>query len=126
MVGRNLTIGGGGGTASPGRVTYGGTLTANGTLSTPGGLERIEAINAGRPPIAANDEKLRVALATAHERGNLIATTDERAYTLASVTLVDVPLDVSNAEQPTVRYDGLRTALQTLCIVGLVIESPIE
>jgi UDP-N-acetyl-D-glucosamine dehydrogenase len=83
-------------------------------LSTPDGLERIEAINAGRLPVAANDDKLKTALATAREHGNLIATTDERAYALASVTVVDVPLDVINAEQPTVDFDGLRAATQTL------------
>lgn len=38
VVGRNLTVGGGGGSALQGRVTYGGTLTANGTLTTLGGL----------------------------------------------------------------------------------------
>jgi choice-of-anchor A domain-containing protein len=38
VVGRNLTVDGGGGTVAQGRVTYGGTLTATGTLSTLGGL----------------------------------------------------------------------------------------
>jgi choice-of-anchor A domain-containing protein len=38
VVGRNLTVDGGGGTVPQGRVTYGGTLTATGTLSTLGGL----------------------------------------------------------------------------------------
>jgi hypothetical protein len=57
VVGRNLTIGGGGGTASQGRVTYGGTLTATGTLSTLGGLHQEQ------PPFAFPDQ-----MATLRER----------------------------------------------------------
>ncbi|HEX6696694.1 MAG TPA: choice-of-anchor A family protein [Solirubrobacteraceae bacterium] len=50
VVGRDLTIGGGGGTVSQGRVTYGGTLTANGTLSTLGGLHHEQ------PPFDFSDQ----------------------------------------------------------------------
>ena len=84
-------------------------------LPTPDGLDKIEAINAGRLAVAASDDALRIALAAANARGNLIATTDERAYKLASVTLVDLPLDVLNADgRPAVRLDGLRAAIRTL------------
>jgi choice-of-anchor A domain-containing protein len=38
VVRRNLTVGGGGGSVPFGRVTYGGSLTANGTLTALGGL----------------------------------------------------------------------------------------
>jgi choice-of-anchor A domain-containing protein len=38
VVGRNLTVGGGGGSVPNGRVTYDGTLTATGTLTALGGL----------------------------------------------------------------------------------------
>jgi UDP-N-acetyl-D-glucosamine dehydrogenase len=84
-------------------------------LPTLEGLAKIEAINAGVSPILANDEKLAATLAAAHVRGNLVATTDQRAYALASVVLVDVPLDVADADgRPTVRLDGFREAMRTL------------
>jgi nucleotide sugar dehydrogenase len=84
-------------------------------LPTPEGLAKVAAINAGVPPILANDDKLAATLAAAHARGNLIATTDERAYALATVVLVDVPLDVTDADgRPTVRLDGFREAMRTL------------
>jgi choice-of-anchor A domain-containing protein len=50
VVGRNLTVGGAGGTALQGRVTYGGTLTATGTLSTLGGLHHEQ------PPFDFSDQ----------------------------------------------------------------------
>jgi choice-of-anchor A domain-containing protein len=40
VVGRNLTVDGGGGSVPQGRVTYGGTLTATGTLNALGGLHK--------------------------------------------------------------------------------------
>jgi UDP-N-acetyl-D-glucosamine dehydrogenase len=84
-------------------------------LPTPDGLAKVEAINAGRLPVTANDDKLKTALAAAAARGNLVATTDERAYALASVTIVDLPLDVVHVGgQPTVRLDGFRAGIRTL------------
>jgi UDP-N-acetyl-D-glucosamine dehydrogenase len=84
-------------------------------LPTPDGLAKIEAINAGRLPIAASDAQLEAALAAANARGNLVATTDERAYALASVTLVDLPLDVTETNGgPSVRVDGFVDAVRTL------------
>lgn len=84
-------------------------------LPTPDGRAKVDAIAAGRLPVAANDDALRTALAAAVERGNLVATTDETAYGLASVTLVDLPLDVVLDDgRPTVRLDGFRAAIRTL------------
>jgi UDP-N-acetyl-D-glucosamine dehydrogenase len=84
-------------------------------LPTPDGRAKVEAINAGRLPVAASDDALRAALAAASARGNLIATTDVRAYELASVTLVDLPLDVLDDDgRPAVRLDGFRAAIRTL------------
>jgi UDP-N-acetyl-D-glucosamine dehydrogenase len=84
-------------------------------LATRDGLAKVDAINAGRLPVATSDDKLKAALASAVARGNLVATTDERAYALASVTLVDLPLDVQHADgRPTVRLDGFRAAIRTL------------
>jgi choice-of-anchor A domain-containing protein len=42
VVGRNLTVGGGGGSVPFGKVTYGGTLTANGVLNALGGLQQAQ------------------------------------------------------------------------------------
>jgi len=84
-------------------------------LPTPEGRAKIAAINAGRLPVATTDEALSSALLDAHDRGNLIATLDEDVYSLASVAVVDVPLDVSQDDDgPTVALDGFRSAIATL------------
>jgi UDP-N-acetyl-D-glucosamine dehydrogenase len=84
-------------------------------LATPDGLAKVEAINAGHCPVTASDESLKAALAAANARGNLVATTDERAYALASVTLVDLPLDVVDADgRPDVRFDGFVAGVRAL------------
>ena len=84
-------------------------------LSTPDGLAKVDAINAGRLPVASTDAKLARALAEASARGNLLATTDERAYELASVTVVDVPVDVVHLNgRPKAILESLRTAVRTL------------
>jgi nucleotide sugar dehydrogenase len=84
-------------------------------LPTPEGEAKIEAINAGRLPIATTDPKLVEALAVAHEVGNLLATSEAWVYELASVTIVDVPLDVLDTKDgPSVAFDGFRQAVATL------------
>jgi len=84
-------------------------------LPTPEGRAKVEAIGAGRLPVTASDERLTAALSAAHRRRNLIATTDERAYERASVTVVDVPVDVIYDDgRPTAALEGLRGAIRTL------------
>jgi UDP-N-acetyl-D-glucosamine dehydrogenase len=84
-------------------------------VPTPDGLAKVAAINAGRLPVTATDDALRAALAAANARGNLVATTDDHAYALASVTLVDLPLDVRYADgYPAVGVDGFRAGIRTL------------
>jgi UDP-N-acetyl-D-glucosamine dehydrogenase len=84
-------------------------------LPTPDGLAKVEAINAGRCPVTASDESMVAAVAAANARGNLVATTDERAYALASVALVDLPLDVVDAKgRPDVRFDGFVAGVRAL------------
>ena len=84
-------------------------------LPTPDGLAKVEAINAGRLPVAASDDELASALGAASTRGNLVATTDERAYALASVTLVDLPLDVlETADGPVVPLEGFLKGVRAL------------
>lgn len=84
-------------------------------LATPDGEAKVQAINAGRVPVATTDRKLPAALAAAHERGNLFATTDESVYESASVAIVDVPLDVAHTNDgPAVAFDGFRAAIRTV------------
>jgi nucleotide sugar dehydrogenase len=84
-------------------------------LPTPEGEAKVAALNSGRLPVATTDGKLAAALAAANERANLVATTDEQVYGLASVTVVDIPLDVVDTEQgPMVLFDGFRSAVRTL------------
>ncbi len=87
-------------------------------IDTPDGRAKVEAINAGRLPMAVADEKLAAALTEACAAGNLTATTDEMAYTQASVTVVDVPVDLvpgdGNGEPPAADFAVLRAAISTL------------
>ena len=84
-------------------------------LPTPEGRAKAAGINAGQLPVATTDEKLRSALREAHERGNLVATVDEEVYSLASVAVVDVPLDVIQGDNgPTVALEGFRLAIRAL------------
>jgi UDP-N-acetyl-D-glucosamine dehydrogenase len=84
-------------------------------LPTREGRAKVDALNNGRAPMATNDEDLVRVIADAHRRGNLLATIDVRAFALASVTVVNVPLDVVFEEDvPTVSYDHLREAIRTL------------
>jgi nucleotide sugar dehydrogenase len=84
-------------------------------LPTPDGEEKVLAINTGRLLVKTTDATLSAALAAAHDRGNLTATTDDRVYEAASVAIVDVPLDVvQTADGPSVAFDGFRKAIRTL------------
>jgi len=84
-------------------------------LPTTEGVAKVDAINAGQLPLATTDRKLADAFAQAVARGNLIATTDERCYALASVVVVDVPLDVVREGQtPSVNLSDFRSAIRTL------------
>jgi UDP-N-acetyl-D-glucosamine dehydrogenase len=84
-------------------------------LATPEGLAKIAHINEGRLPIVSGDSGLAEGLREAHEVGNLLATTSEEVYRLASVTVVDVPVDlVEDGSKPSVRLDGFRKAIRTL------------
>lgn len=79
------------------------------------GHAKVEAINAGRLPVATTDSRLSEELTRAFEQGNLVATTDEDAYGLASAAIVDVPLDVAQSDNgPSVSFDGLRSAVRSL------------
>jgi nucleotide sugar dehydrogenase len=84
-------------------------------IPTPPGRAKAAAVDSGRLPMAVADVRLAEALAAAHAAGNLRATTDERAYADASVTVVDVPVDLaSDTGAAAVDFSGLRAAIRTL------------
>jgi len=84
-------------------------------LPTAKGLETIEAINLGVLPFICEDPKLETALRQAHLDGNLLVTTDPLVYSLASVILVDVNLDVIYVDgRSTVAMEGFKEAIRTL------------
>jgi UDP-N-acetyl-D-glucosamine dehydrogenase len=85
-------------------------------LPTGGGMAKIQDINAGMFPFKTTDLKLSTALLEAHQAGNLIATSDPEAFSLASTIIVDVHLDVKydDKEKPSLELDGFRTAIRTI------------
>jgi UDP-N-acetyl-D-glucosamine dehydrogenase len=84
-------------------------------IDTPDGRAKVEAIQAGRLPMAVADDKLAAALAQARQAGNLTATTDPSAYGQAAVTVVDVPVDlVAHDGAPEADFGVLRAAVATL------------
>jgi len=84
-------------------------------LPTDHGRSRIGALNAGRFPIATTDASLERAMDEAHAAGNLLATADTTAYALASVCVVDVPLDLEDRHgSPALAIGAFRNAIRTL------------
>jgi len=79
------------------------------------GLKKIDLINAGEFPLVTNDETLIAAFHRAIDAKNLMATADVNAYKLASVTIVDIHLDVNfDDEEPSVNFEGFKSAITTL------------
>lgn len=82
-------------------------------LPTPGGLDRIAAINAGRFPFTTVDQQLIDAVQDGRAAGNLRATADPAIYAQADVVIVDVNLDLRTTEAgPALALDGLRHAVR--------------
>ena len=89
-------------------------------LNTPEGLAKIEALNSGKFPLRHNDPKLASALKAVHSTGNLIATSDPEAYSLASTVVVDVHLDVvQDQDGAHLTLDEFRQAIR---VVGKFIQ----
>ena len=63
-------------------------------LDSPDGRAKVSAVNEGRAPLVSTDPKLSRAYESATERNNLRATSDARAYELADIVVVDIPLDI--------------------------------
>lgn len=77
--------------------------------------QKIDAINAGKLPIACTDEKFAAAIMDCHTAGNLIATSDPQAYALAEVVVVDVPFDIDDIYgTPKLPWDSFRGAIKTI------------
>jgi len=85
-------------------------------LPTPRGCAAAESLNAGRFPFGTVDDRLAEAATAARETGNLVATTDERAYDAAHVVVVDVDLDLASDfdETPRVAFDRFENAIETV------------
>lgn len=80
------------------------------------GHQIVKAINKGSLPIVTNDKKLLEAFSDAHKTGNFIATTDPVSYSLASVTLVDIHLDIDVSQpKPSIDFSGFK---QAICALG--------
>jgi len=84
------------------------------------GHRKIASVNAGRTPVISPDSELsRLTYRASVERGNLCATTDERALGLADVILVDVQLDVAhpdsaNPEEVRADMTGFERAIRSI------------
>lgn len=63
-------------------------------LPEPDSYWKVGMIRAGRSPVATEDARLDEYVRDAVEEGTLTATADPRAYSLADVVVVDLPLDV--------------------------------
>ncbi len=83
-------------------------------LPTPGGLERIEALNQGRFPFAHSDPKLAATLEKAAKRGNLRADSDPAVLGEAQVVVIDVNLDISREQGAQAGVAAFEKAVETV------------
>jgi nucleotide sugar dehydrogenase len=84
-------------------------------LPSEAGRRRVDALNDGRFPFETTDSRLGPALGEAQAAGNLIAVTDPAVYGLASVVLVDIPLDVDwSVHPPQLRWEGFQRGIAQL------------
>jgi nucleotide sugar dehydrogenase len=81
---------------------------------------KVAKINEGLPPVLSSDHSLSgITWKAVVEKHNLYATTSEKAYELADVIVVDIPLDVeerlvSNPEEIEVNLESFTAALNTI------------
>jgi nucleotide sugar dehydrogenase len=79
------------------------------------GPAKVRAINEGRLPVVSTDDELVAAFGNAWASGNLIATTNEEAFCLADITVVDIHLDIESIDgRPGFCLDAFRKAMCTL------------
>ena len=63
-------------------------------LPTDNSIKKINALNSGEFPLVAEDPKIDEFFKNSISKGNLYATTDPTAFSMADVIIVDVNLDV--------------------------------
>lgn len=61
---------------------------------------KVAMLEAGRSPVRSEDPAVEEYVTRGHATGNLAATADERAYSLASVIVVDIALSVELPDGP--------------------------
>lgn len=84
-------------------------------LDSPVGRPKIDCLNAGQLPMPCNDQKFVLAIQQAHERGNLVATSDVSAYQIASTVVVDVPFDIEDIQgKPSLPWGMFKSAVRTV------------
>ncbi|EMO45759.1 nucleotide sugar dehydrogenase [Leptospira santarosai] len=86
-------------------------------LANSQGQRSIDSLNQGRFPISTNDEELLNAAISANKNGNLVATSDISAYTIADVVIVDINLDLGQPDadgDPTVNFESFLKAIDIL------------
>lgn len=82
---------------------------------TPEGRARVDAMCRGEFPFPTADAALHGALSLAHKTGNLLATTDESAYSFADVVVIDVSFDISFRDrEPQFQMTGLERAVRSV------------
>lgn len=72
------------------------------------GRKTVDALNAGRFPIVADDPKIAEFFEKSRQKGNFYATVDTAAYAAADVIIVDINLDVrkvSDEKYALAEYD---------------------
>ncbi len=79
------------------------------------GKKRTTLLDQGEFPFPCSDGSLLDALSSAHEEGNLCATTDVSVYESADIVVVDVALDIDfEAEEPRFDTSGLEQGIRTV------------
>ncbi|MHC4728227.1 MAG: nucleotide sugar dehydrogenase [Planctomycetota bacterium] len=86
---------------------------------------KVERVNKGESPVTCSDTRLNEAYRNAHVNGNMMATSDEYAYSQADVVVVDVNLDICKRERGKPQsyifdYEAYKTAL--MCVASNIQE----
>ena len=77
----------------------------------PAGESKINSINSGIFPIKAADPKIEQYYQQARAKGNLLATADPEAYSVADVIVIDINLDVQKESTPSRELNGFSVDL---------------
>jgi UDP-N-acetyl-D-glucosamine dehydrogenase len=79
------------------------------------GNERINSINKGIFPFNTNDEFLKQSLHNSYLNQNVVATSNERAFSLANIIVIDIHLDINFLDdKPLLDFKRLKNAIATI------------